>query len=140
MGSAQLLSNGDVFVGWGSEPYLSEYGHSGKLLFDGEFPWPDLSYRATLGPWVGEPLTPPAAAARSEDGATTVYASWNGATRLVAWRVLAGPSAESLRAVAESPKSGFETAIHVPGDYASFEVQALDTAGRVIGASRPFGR
>jgi EmrB/QacA subfamily drug resistance transporter len=140
MGSAELLPNGNVFVGWGSEPYLSEYSRSDKLLFDGEFPWPDLSYRATLEHWVGEPLTPPAGAARAEGGGTTVYASWNGATRLAGWRVLAGASAESLRAVAGSPTSGFETAIRVPGDYASFEVQALDAAGRVIGASRPFGR
>jgi EmrB/QacA subfamily drug resistance transporter len=141
MGSAERLANGNVFVGWGSEPYLSEYSRSGKLVFDGEFPWPDLSYRAKLQPWVGEPLTTPVGAARATRSGTTVYASWNGATRVTSWRVLAGSAATGkLSVVAKSAKSGFETAIAVPGSYRRFEVQALDAAGRVIGASRPFAR
>ncbi len=57
--------NGNVFVGWGSEPYFSEYDKAGKLLFEGELPGPNLSYRATLEPWVGEPLSAPAGAARA---------------------------------------------------------------------------
>jgi EmrB/QacA subfamily drug resistance transporter len=139
MGSAQPLPNGDVLVGWGSEPYFSEYSHSGKLLFEAELPGPDLSYRATLQQWVGEPLTSPAGAAGVDDGKTTVYASWNGATELARWRVLAGPSADRLTPVVRNaPKTGFETAISVAQGYASFEVQALDAKGRVLGASRPF--
>ena len=45
-----------------------------------------------------------------------------------------------MTAVASAAKSGFETAISVPSGYQSYEVQALDAAGRVIGASRPFTR
>jgi EmrB/QacA subfamily drug resistance transporter len=138
MGSAQSLPNGNVFVGWGSEPYFSEYSRSGKLLLDGEFPWPDLSYRATLEQWVGLPLFPPVGAARQTDSKTTVYASWNGATQVVSWRVLAGPSASRLTVVATRAKSGFETAIHVPQSYKRCKVQALSADGRVIGTSRPF--
>ena len=96
MGDAQPLANGNVFVGWGSEPYFSEYSRSGRLLFEGKFPEPNLSYRATLEQWVGLPLSAPAGAARQADGKTTVYASWNGATQVVSWRVLAGPSASRL--------------------------------------------
>jgi hypothetical protein len=40
--------------------------------------------------------------------------------------------------VAHASRSGFETAISVPARYASFEVQALDAAGRVIGTSASF--
>ncbi|HYB22514.1 MAG TPA: MFS transporter, partial [Solirubrobacteraceae bacterium] len=138
MGDTQPLANGNVFVGWGSEPYLSEFASTGKLLFEGEFPRPDLSYRSTVERWVGLPLTTPAGAARTDDGSTTVYASWNGATQLAAWRVLAGASAGRLAVVASAAKSGFETAIPVSGSYGIFEVQALDDAGRVIAASRPF--
>jgi EmrB/QacA subfamily drug resistance transporter len=138
MGDARSQPNGNVFVGWGSEPYFSEYSRSGKLLFDGEFPWPDLTYRATLGQWVGLPLSPPVGAAVQKDGKTTVYASWNGATRLASWRVLAGAGAGRLTAVTTSAKAGFETAIPMPATYKSFEVQALDASGRVIGASLPF--
>jgi EmrB/QacA subfamily drug resistance transporter len=138
MGDAQTQPNGNVLVGWGSEPYFSEYSRSGKLLLDGEFPWPDLTYRATLERWVGQPLYPPVGAARQTAGGATVYASWNGATQVASWRVLAGPGAGRMAAVASTPKSGFETKIPLRGTYASFEVEALDASGRELGASRPF--
>ncbi len=138
MGNTQPLSNGNVFVGWGSEPYFSEYTSSGQRLLEGHFPGSDLSYRETLDPWVGLPLTPPVGAARQQAGRTTVYASWNGATRVVAWRVLAGSTTGPLSAVASAARSGFETAIPLPRGYARFEVQALDGAGRTIGTSRAF--
>jgi EmrB/QacA subfamily drug resistance transporter len=137
MGDTQPLSNGDVFVGWGNEPYFSEYDRSGKLLFEGQLPGPNLSYRATLQQWVGLPLSPPSAVARSTNGTTTVYASWNGATELASWRVLAGPSAGRMSVVATHAKSGFETAIALAQSYKSFKVQALSADGRVIGAAQP---
>ncbi len=138
MGDTQPLAGGNTFVGWGSEPYLSEYSRSGQQLLEGRFPGPDLSYRSTLEPWVGLPLSPPAGAARRAGAKTTVYASWNGATQVVSWRVLAGSGAARLAAVVSAPKSGFETQIPVPGRYQSFEVQALSAGGRVIGTSRRF--
>jgi EmrB/QacA subfamily drug resistance transporter len=139
MGDTQPLSNGNVFVGWGSEPYFSEYTRSGKLLLEAELPGPDLTYRATLQQWVGKPLSPPAGAARQAGGKTTVYASWNGATAVASWRVLASAGGGRSSTVATAPRAGFETAITVPQRYGSFEVQALSSAGVVIGASRPFG-
>jgi EmrB/QacA subfamily drug resistance transporter len=138
MGDTQQLANGNAFVGWGSEPYLSEYSASGKLLLEGSFPGSDLSYRSMVEQWVGLPLSPPAGAARQKNGRATVYASWNGATQVVSWRVLAGPSASRLATVASAARSGFETAIPMPASYASYTVQALDASGRVIGSSPLF--
>jgi EmrB/QacA subfamily drug resistance transporter len=144
MGDTQPLKNGNTFVGWGSEPYLSEYSPSGKLLLEGHFPGSDLSYRSMVEQWVGKPLTSPAGAARQAGGETTVYASWNGATEVASWRVLAGSGAGSgstagrMSAVATAARSGFETAIGVPQGYKSFELQALTATGRVIGSSRRF--
>ncbi len=138
MGDTQPLTNRNTFVGWGSEPYFSEYGPSGQQLLEANFPGPDLSYRETLEPWVGRPLTAPAGAARQAGEETTVYASWNGATEVVSWRVLAGPAPGRLTAVASAARSRFETAVPVPSSYKSFEVEALNARGRVIGASRPF--
>ena len=77
------------FVGWGEVPFVSEYTASGKLIFDAAFPSPDMSYRAYVQPWVGKPLSPPSGAARAQGAGTTVYASWNGATQVSSWRVLA---------------------------------------------------
>ncbi len=138
MGDTQPLANGNTFIGWGSEPYFTEYGPSGKRLLEARFPGRDLSYRTTREQWVGMPLSPPAGAARRERGRTTVYASWNGATQVVSWRVLAGAGAAGLSVVASAAKSGFETAIPIPQSYKTFKLQALDASGRVIGASPLF--
>jgi EmrB/QacA subfamily drug resistance transporter len=139
MGDTQPLPGGNVMVGWGSEPYFSEFNRSGRLLLDAQFPGANLSYRTTLEQWVGEPLTSPAGAAvRAGNGRTTVYASWNGATEVASWRVMAGPAATRLSTVASTARSGFETAIPLPQSYKSFKVQALAADGRVLGASQAF--
>jgi hypothetical protein len=143
-GNIQGLPGGNFFLGWGPVPYFSEFSPSGQLLFDVHMPNADQSYRGYRFPWVGTPGGPPAIAAAvgaagSQAGAsgalTTVYASWNGATRVASWRVLAGASAHALAAVASAPRGGFETAISVPGAQAFVAVQALDAAGAVLGTS-----
>jgi EmrB/QacA subfamily drug resistance transporter len=138
MGDTQVLPDGNVLVGWGSQPYLTEYTHSGKLVLDAAFPSPDLSYRATLGSWVGLPEYPPSAAARSTSKGTTVYASWNGDTAVVSWRVVAGTTKKDLSVVATATKSGFETQVSVKGSHPIFEVEALNSQGQVIGTSKSF--
>ena len=138
MGSVEPLTNGNELVGWGSEPYISEYDASGELLLDAVLPRPNLSYRARREPWIGLPSDPPAGAARRQGGKTTVYASWNGATEIASWRVSTSASAGTAAVVATKPRSGFETAIPMARDYPNFTVEALDRTGRVIGASRPF--
>jgi hypothetical protein len=139
MGSLQPLANGNEFVGWGSAPFLTEYSASGDMLLDARLPGSDITYRAEVQPWVGEPLTPPVAAARQTNGKTTVYASWNGATQVTAWKVLAGSGAGGQNVVATARKSGFETAIPVSQSDKTFTVQALSAGGRVIGTSKQFG-
>ena len=137
-GNIQQLSNGNMFVGWGAEPYFSEYSASGQLLFDGHMHGSYESYRAYRFPWVGTPATAPAIAAvtgPNHAGTATVYASWNGATLVASWRVLAGPSPTQLAPVATAARSGFETAIATPGAAPYVEVQALEASGAVLGTS-----
>jgi hypothetical protein len=136
MGSTEPLDNNNEFVGWGSAPFFSEYDASGNLLLDARLPGSDITYRATREPWVGKPLDPPAAAARKTGGRTTVYASWNGATDVKTWRVLAITGGGAPTAVASAGKSGFETGIPVTGGYKTYRVQALDSGGLVIGTSK----
>ena len=67
LGSMQTLPNGNALVGWGSQPFFSEYSSSGKPLLAAAFPGngKDLTYRALLAPsWVGTPFFPPSAAFR----------------------------------------------------------------------------
>lgn len=136
-GNMQTLGNGDVFLGWGSEPYFSEFSASGQLLFDAHMHGPYQSYRTYRFPWTGSPSEPPSVAASTTAAGAplTVYASWNGDTRTASWRVLAGPSAGQLAPVATAPRAGFETAIAAPGPAPLVAVQALDADGDVLGTS-----
>ena len=95
-----------MFVGWGSEPYFSEYSAGGQLLFDAHMHGSYESYRAYRFPWTGAPGGAPAiAAAAASGGRVTVYASWNGDTRTASWRVLAGASAQTLAPVASAARA-----------------------------------
>src|ERR1051326_3692993 len=46
LGNAQLLGNGNVFVGWGGSPYITEFAHDGAVAFDARLPQGGESYRA----------------------------------------------------------------------------------------------
>ena len=91
MGNMQALDNGNVMIGWGSEPYFTEFGPNGEIEFDARLPDGGQNYRAFRLPWHGRPSLPPAAVYRFAHGQGTVYASWNGATEVAAWRLDAGP-------------------------------------------------
>ncbi|HUY30841.1 MAG TPA: arylsulfotransferase family protein [Acidimicrobiales bacterium] len=135
-GSVQVLPDGNVFVGWGSQPYVSEYRKDATLVFDAMLSDNASSYRAFRFPWTGRPTSPPALAAERAGAATIrAYASWNGATGVERWDVLAGPSASQLEVVGRARRTGFETDMtaHSPGDHVA--VQALDASGRVLGRS-----
>jgi hypothetical protein len=141
LGSMEPLPSGNAVVGWGSLPYFSEFNGSGKLLLDAVWPTPDLSYRVLFSNWVGMPSSPPSGAVRKSHGKTYVYASWNGATQVLAWRVLAGSSSQHLSVVvSRAARTGFETTIPVPGSHKTFEVQALGSHSAVLGTSKAFGR
>jgi hypothetical protein len=139
-GNLQSLPNGDWFIGWGQVPRFSEFGAGGQLLFDARFPAGTQSYRSFRLPWTGMPAHAPSLGFRpSPGGGGVVYASWNGATLVSSWRVLAGTSPTALNAVAQAQREGFETAVSLPaatiGPYVA--VQALDASGRVLGVSQP---
>src|SRR5438132_10995353 len=90
-GSMQRLGNGDWFIGYGQEPIFSEFSPSGALLFDAHMPPRVQSYRDFRFPWQAAPAHAPTFVAKREaSGAHTLYASWNGATQVAGWRVLAG--------------------------------------------------
>ena len=90
-GDTEPLSNGNLFVGWGQEPYFSEFEPGGRLLFDAHLPAGYQSYTAFRFQWSGTPTQPPSIAVRAaRTGSASVYMSWNGATAVTAWRLLGG--------------------------------------------------
>ncbi len=133
-GNVQALPDGNSFVGWGQQPYFTEFNSQGQMVFDGRFVGSNSSYRAYRFPWSGTPSGAPSVAASTSGSTTNVYVSWNGATRVASWRVLAGPAPGSLEAIVTSAKQGFESQISITAQpYVA--VQALDTAGRTLATS-----
>ena len=137
-GDVQQLTNTDRFVGWGQIGLVSEFSAQGALTFQLSLPGPVESYRAYRFPWSAQPAAPPViAASRAAGSATTaIAASWNGATGVVAWQVLAGASASALAAVGTPvASSGFETAISATTSAPYVAVQALGAGGVVLATS-----
>jgi hypothetical protein len=134
-GSVQPLPDGNTFVGWGAAPYMSEFGPHGRQLFSLHFAPRLESYRALRFPWWGQPTTPPSIAITATQQGTLVYASWDGATNVASWRVLAGPAPTALTSVGQLPWASFETTMSVSSTQPYFEVQALDSGGHVLGTS-----
>jgi hypothetical protein len=137
-GNAQVLPNGDAFVGWGRALAISEFGKEGKMLFDARLPPQNRSYRAFRFPWRGYPTDRPASAAeRTSAEEVRVYASWNGATEVTTWEVLAGSSPDQLESLGSVPRDGFETALLARTAESYVAVRAKDRSGRVLGTSEP---
>ena len=134
-GSVQVLPGGNVMVGWGAEPYYTEFEQDGAMVLDAKFV-EGTSYRAFRFDWTGTPTDRPSVAAeRADTGRATVFTSWNGSTETVTWRLLAGPTTGSLQAVSQVPRDGFETSMPLRGNTAWAAVQALDSSGAVLAQS-----
>jgi Arylsulfotransferase (ASST) len=138
LGSTQLLPNGNVAISWGSQPLFSEVSKTGKVLLDAAWPIPNVNYRVYVQKWTGTPSFAPNGAVRTSHGKATVYASWDGATQVASWRVLAGKDANHLAIVATKAKNSFETAIALTSSFKKYKVQALDSKGHVLRTSGAF--
>lgn len=135
-GDFQPLADGNWFVGWGQEPYFSEFTSGGKLLFDAHLPALYQSYTVLKFPWAGNPVQPPRLAVRAgSHGGIIAYASWNGATAVAQWALLGGSNPHALTPLAVAPSGGFETAIASPVAPRYIVIQALGANDQVLAAS-----
>ncbi|MGH9090755.1 MAG: arylsulfotransferase family protein [Acidimicrobiales bacterium] len=136
-GSVQALANEDVFVGWGSEPWYTQFRADGTVALDARFET-GQSYRAFRCTWAGTPTDVPAVAVRSSgQGALVVYTSWNGATEATTWQVLGGPGATALAPLQTVARDGFETTVHLSSVPPYVAVAALAADGTVLATSQP---
>ncbi len=130
-GGARMLPNGNLIVGWGAVPAITEYTRRGRIVFDARFAGAgDGSYRALRARWTGQPVTRPSVAAERRGGRVAVWASWNGATEVARWEVVGDDGA-----ISAGRRRGFETELSAPRSRA-VAVRALDASGRVLGTSR----
>jgi hypothetical protein len=135
-GDFQPQADGDWFVGWGQEPYFSEFAPEGKLLLDAHLPALYQSYTVLKFPWTGAPTQPPRVVVRTgSHGGLVAYVSWNGATAVRQWALLGGSAPHALSPLVVAPRSGFETAIASPNVPRYLAVQALGEQGQALGAS-----
>jgi hypothetical protein len=144
-GNVQVLPNGNVFVGWGGQPYISEFSHDGRLLYDARIGTGQItrnglgyiSYRAYRTAWSGRGIGSPAIVARRAGTHTFAYVSWNGDTRVTHWAALAGTDADHLAPLSSVPRTGFETVIRVPPSFTHLQVKGVDATNNVITTSGP---
>jgi hypothetical protein len=75
-------------------------------------------------------------AERVSEEEVRVYVSWNGATEVATWAVLAGRRQGRLKSLGEVRRNGFETAMVVRTSDPYVAVRAKDRSGRVLGTSK----
>lgn len=183
-GSMQVLISENVtarqsntLVGWGHSAAWTMFNPSGGVLCDVHYGayatwnlgWA-VSYRVFLfdeDAWTGMPKKrPEIAPGLTLQDASTIYASWNGATAVRKWRLQGASSwtpeldgdAGAWTDVAEQPKGGFEVAFKLDDDdghehhmrqmrrhggeesgpsFRYYRVQALGTDDEVLAFTRP---
>ncbi|HWX74711.1 MAG TPA: arylsulfotransferase family protein [Solirubrobacteraceae bacterium] len=135
-GNALALAGGNWLIGYGGLPDMTEFSPSGQVLLDASLGKGTQNFATFLARWSANPGGRPAVAlATSSAGGRSLAVSWNGATRVQAWRVLEGASPRSLKTVLTWPREGFETTLALPGRGPFVEVEALDQHGRTLGRS-----
>ncbi len=136
-GSFQTLPDGNLFVGFGSTPFFSEFSPSGSLLFDASLPVDDGSYREFDYPWSATPKTRPVLTVHTTSaGHVEAYASWNGATTVRRWQLLAAVGGGSLKPLgAAVTDRGFETRMQLSSGASTFAVRALGASGKALATS-----
>ena len=146
-GNAQVLPNGNMFVGWGRSAAFSEFAPDGQMLCDTHFGasafysfGPVSSYRVFREAWTGRPAEPPSVVLSGR----TMFMSWNGATEVKTWQLQQLPvddeddeEDEVWKVVMQIAKTGFETEVVIPIDLeaSQLRVVALDGNGKVLGKS-----
>ena len=152
-GNAQYLDNGNVFVGWSIQGYVSEHytdaqGVS-RCAMEAKLKSDRMGiYRSYKFNFTGEPSEPIALKtfvhevndAEGETVLSTFYVSWNGATEVSEWAFYLGDSNKTQSTAAFSKvgstrKSGFETQFSARGYAAWSFVEAIGKEGQVLGRS-----
>ena len=134
-GNVQVLPTGNVLVGWGAQPYVSEFSRSGELLFDAQLATDYVSYRAFRIPWSGIGADEPTVAVERSRRRTDAFVSWNGDTRVKRWVAMTGTTPATLSPVGSVPRTGFETGMALSPLLTRLAIRGVDGAGVTIGTS-----
>ena len=139
-GNFQTLPNGNSFVCWSGNSYLSEHDADGQVVMEARFLGGRLTtYRAYKGGFVGAPAEDPAIKAftygvTSAKSTTVIYVSWNGATEVATWRFHAVKNGKNV-VIGEKSRTGFETMFQAEGYYPNVHAEGIAADGSSLGAS-----
>ncbi|CAG7925108.1 unnamed protein product [Penicillium olsonii] len=135
-GNAQLLSQDRIFVNWGSEGAVTEFGADNEILYHA-FIQSAISYRGFLGNWTGTPTEAPAlVASKLSSNLVKLYVSWNGDTETKFWRFFYVNGRKKTR-VGQVSRNSFETVFTwrsklALSDSSKFIAEAIDGNGETI--------
>ena len=141
-GNLQMLENGNAFMCWSEQAYVSEHTQDGDCVLEARLAVPDVaSYRAYKFNYTGRPTEKPALRsllyAHPSSTIAVHHVSWNGATEVSSWRFSGSKSRDtaSLHALGSVGKGGFETVFVSNGPLAFVQAAAFDADGNFLGAS-----
>lgn len=144
-GNANIMPNGNMFIGWSERGYMSEHTMSGQMVFEASFLSSRFStYRAYKANFTGLPLQPPIIKSfiiRSPTdksyGMTTSHVSWNGATEVKTWQFYGSRNASTgYRYLGKVQKTGFETTFSEKGMWRYVYAEALAGNGTALGKTK----
>lgn len=150
-GSLQSIPGGNVLINWGSEGQITEYSAAGDIIYHAHLDSGDLAinvqnYRAFKYNWTGFSSETPALAANYYKESISLYASWNGDTRVRSWHFIGhtnGCSSDSGRAFDKTAlRNSFETELSFTVEDINITcttvvVEAIGKDGSVLGRSEP---
>ena len=141
-GNFQLLANGNAFVGWSDNSYISEHTFDGVLLMEAQFMSRRfVTYRAYKFNFTGTPVEPImfkayAFGTTPATSTTVCYVSWNGATEVAVWEFHGRKDATTQSGlIGRTLKKGFETVFQFTGFEKSISATAISADGQVLGRS-----
>ncbi|EXJ87521.1 hypothetical protein A1O3_04481 [Capronia epimyces CBS 606.96] len=143
-GNAQMMPNGNVFIGWSDRGYMTEHTMDNQLVLEAGFLSSRFgTYRSFKANFTGIPTERPAIqpfTIRSQSDSTytmtTTYASWNGATEVHSWRFYGSHNVSgSYQVLGQARRTGFETVFSERGAWKYVYAEAMAKNGTAIGKS-----
>lgn len=138
-GSFQTLDNGNKFICWSYNSYMSEHAPDGSLVMEARIPIKLRSYRAFKHPWVGSPSRPPdihtGTVSFEDDLITVIHVSWNGDTRTSKWNFYEIDEEGNVKQLGETKRQGFETRFEHKTFAKRVYAEAFDPHGNILAKS-----
>ncbi|KAB8226723.1 ASST-domain-containing protein [Aspergillus novoparasiticus] len=138
-GNLQILANQNTFIGWGSNPSISEHTEDGTPVYFATLnDARAMNYRAFKFNWTGEPSDNPTLRtyAAAPGSATTFWVSWNGATQVEYWNLYGTTStSEEFTMLSKVDRQGFQTTYTSTDYHPRAYAEALSSDGSSLGNS-----